>query len=87
MESKWWAREGKRGRTYEGGRAGEWVGGTHGRRGGHGGGDAPPLASKNISPPLEPKIRNLQKISGQKREEITIFLKKLLDFGVLKVRS
>ncbi len=31
------------------------------------GGDAPPLASKNLSPPLEPKIRDLQKISGQKR--------------------
>ncbi len=30
------------------------------------GGDAPPLASKNLSPPLEQKIRDLQKNLGQK---------------------
>ncbi len=34
---------------------------THGRWGGEMGGDAPPLASKNQSPPLEPKIRDLLK--------------------------
>ncbi len=40
---------------------------------GDGGGDAPPLASKNLSPPLEPKIRDHQKKSDQKREKIEFF--------------
>ncbi len=37
------------------------------------GGDAPPLASKNPSSPLEPKIRDLQKNSGQERGKMEIF--------------
>ncbi len=40
--------------------------------GGDGGG-APSLASKNLSPPLEPKIRNLQKNSGQGMGKIEFF--------------
>ena len=43
--------------------------------GGGWGGDAPPLASKNLSPPLEPKIRDLQKNSGQKKKKNTFFKK------------
>ncbi len=35
--------------------------------GGGMGGDAPPLASKNLSPPLELKIRDLQKIFWPKK--------------------
>ena len=50
--------------------------------GGGMGGDAPPLASKNLSPPLEPKIRDLQKNSGQKRGKGQIFLKKSLSFVI-----
>ncbi len=54
---------------------------------GDGGGDPPPLVSKNLSPPLEPKIRDLQKISGQKRGKLRVFLnKKFFFFGVLKVK-
>ncbi len=44
---------------------------------GEGWGDAPPLASKNLSPPLEPKIRDLQKNSGQKKEKSAFFWKNL----------
>ncbi len=40
--------------------------------GGGWGGDAPPVASKNLSPPLEPKIRDHKK-SDQKRGKIDIF--------------
>ncbi len=36
------------------------------------GGDAPPLASKNLSPPLEPKIRDLQKDLWPKKGESAI---------------
>ena len=36
-------------------------------------GESPLLVSKNISPPLEPKIRYLRKISGQERQIIAIF--------------
>ena len=39
---------------------------TWARDGGNGG-DAPPLASKNLYPPLEPRIRDLQKIMARKR--------------------
>ncbi len=51
-------------------------------RGGGWGGDAPPLASKNLSPPLEPKIRDLQKNSGHKKEKVNIFLKKILSYVI-----
>ena len=48
---------------------------THmGERGGKGAGDLPPLASKNLSPPLEPQIRNLHKISVQKRGKSRFFI-------------
>ena len=50
--------------------------------GGDGGGDAPLLASKNLSPPLELKIRDLQKMSGQKRGKVH-FWKKSLSFVIL----
>ncbi len=36
------------------------------------GGDAPPLASKKISPPLQPKSGTLKKL-GQERDKIKIF--------------
>ncbi len=49
----------------------------HMGEGGGWGGDAPPLASKNLSPPLEPKIRDLQKISGQKRGKVHFLGKNL----------
>ena len=49
--------------------------------GGGWGGDAPPLASKNLSPPLEPKIRDLKKILTKKRKKC-IFLKKSLSFMI-----
>ncbi len=39
-------------------------------------GDPPPLASKNLSPPLEPKIRDLQKFFWPKEGGNRIFLKK-----------
>ncbi len=35
---------------------------------GGGWGDAPPLASKNLSPPLEPKIRDLHKKLGHQKK-------------------
>ena len=35
-------------------------------------GDAPPLGCKNLSPPLEPKIRDLKKL-GQERRKMEIF--------------
>ena len=35
--------------------------------------DAAPLAYKNLFPPLEQKIRELQENSGQKRGEIDFF--------------
>ena len=41
------------------------------------GGDAPPLASKNLSPPLEPKIRDLQKKIWPKKGESAFFLEKI----------
>ena len=40
------------------------------------GGDAPPLASKNLSPPLEPKIRDLQKNFWPKKGEPCNFVLK-----------
>ncbi len=52
---------------------------THGQRVGEVGwgmGEAPPLASKNQSPPLEPMIRDLQKIIWK----IVILQKKISDF-------
>ena len=45
---------------------------TWARRGGRGG-HPPLLASKNISPPLEPKIRYLQNITGQERGKLQFF--------------
>ncbi len=50
----------------------KWAVVTHGRRGGDGG-NGPPLASKNRSPPLEPKNRDFQKYSGQEKGKIYIF--------------
>ena len=40
-------------------------------------GDAPPLASKNLSPPLQPEIRDLQKNSGHKKGKSYYFLIKI----------
>ena len=47
--------------------------------GGYGGKDASPLASKNLSPPVEPKIRDLQKKWARKGEKL-FFLKKIFIF-------
>ena len=43
---------------------------THGRRGE----DAPPLASKNFSPPLEPKIRDLKKFRTRKGKKYFLII-------------
>ncbi len=48
--------------------------------GGGWGGDAPPLASKNLSPPLEPKIRDLPKKFGPGTGENYFFFEKLFFF-------
>ncbi len=50
--------------------------------GGGMGGDAPPLASKNLSPPLEPKIRDLQKKFLPKKGKSAIFFEKSLSFVI-----
>ncbi len=50
-----------------------WVGGEN---------DAPLLASKNLSSPLELKLRHLQKNSAKTGRKVQFFLKKYLFFVI-----